>query len=56
MNEEILKSLDEAFSLISSIYVNENDVERMAAAKSKLRNAYSLVKMCGEKAENSDGR
>lgn len=50
-----MKSLDEAFSLISSISVKESDVERMAAAKSKLRNAYALVKMCGENKEKSDG-
>lgn len=50
MNEEILKSIDEAFNLISSIYVKEDDVERMAAAKIRLRNAYALVKE-----EMSDG-
>ena len=55
MNEEILKSIDEAFNLISSIYVKEDDVERMAAAKIRLRNAYVSVKACTEKEEKSDG-
>ena len=54
MNEEIMKSIDEAFRLISSIYVNEDDVERMAAAKSGLRNAYTLAKASVEE-EKSDG-
>ena len=55
MNEEILKSIDEAFRLISSIYVKEDDVEVMAAAKLRLRNAYASVKACAEKEEKSDG-
>ena len=54
MNEEILKSIDEAFNLISSIYVKEDDVERMAAAKIRLRNAYTLAKAYAEE-EKADG-
>jgi len=35
--EEIKKAIDEAFRLVSSIYVRQNDVEVMAAAKAHLR-------------------
>ena len=53
MNEEILKSIDEAFNLISSIYVRQNDVEVMAMAKAHLREAYKAAG--GKKEEKSDG-
>jgi hypothetical protein len=40
---EAQKHLDEAFRLLSTISVKGDDVESMAAAKSKLRVAYSLI-------------
>ena len=52
MNEEVMEKIDEAFRLISSIYVRQNDVEVMAMAKAHLREAY---KAAGAK-EKSDGR
>ena len=54
MNEEVMEKIDEAFRLISSIYVRENDVEVMAMAKAHLREAY---KAAGAKEkEETDGR
>lgn len=51
--EDIKKKIDEAFRLISSIYVSQNDVEVMATAKVKLRQVYAAI----EKMEaRTDGR
>ena len=53
MNEEVMEKIDEAFRLISSIYVRQNDVEVMAMAKAHLREAY---KAAGTKEkEETDG-
>ena len=46
--EEIMKAIDEAFRLISSIYVRQNDVEVMAMAKARLREAYSAAEVQGK--------
>ena len=46
--EEIMKKIDEAFRLISSIAVKGNDVEVMALAKTRLREAYSAAENHGE--------
>lgn len=54
MNEEIMKAIDEAFRLISSIYVRQNDVEIMAMAKAKLRAAYAAAEVLGK--EEGDGQ
>lgn len=51
---EIMKSINEAFRLISSIYVRENDVEVMAAAKAHLREAYKAAEAKGK--EGADGQ
>ena len=53
MNEEVIEKIEEAFRLISSIYVRQNDVEVMAMAKAHLREAYKAAG--GKKEEKSDG-
>ena len=50
--EEIMKRIDEAFRLISSIPVKGNDVEVMAMAKSKLREAYGHAERIGKEDAN----
>ena len=50
----IQKELDQAFSLLSAISVNGENVDRMAMAKQHLRAAFKLA---GEKKEaEADGR
>ena len=49
--EEIMRKIDDAFRLISSIAVKGNDVEIMALARQELRSVYNLMK---EK-EDNDG-
>ena len=41
--EEIMKAINDAFRLISGIAVKGSDVEMMAMAKAKLREAYSAA-------------
>ena len=53
MNEEVMDKIDEAFRLISSIYVRQNDVEVMALAKAHLREAYKAAG--AEKEAKADG-
>lgn len=58
--ENILKELDMAFSLISSIPVSGEAVDTMAVARQKLRGVYAeLKKLSAEKetkeAEQTDG-
>ena len=53
MNEEVMDKIDEAFRLISSICVRQNDVEVMAMAKAHLREAYKAAG--ANKEEMSDG-
>lgn len=52
--EEIMKKIDEAFRLISGIAVKGNDVEVMALAKAKLREAYNAAEVKGK--EERDGQ
>ncbi|MBQ3989526.1 MAG: hypothetical protein II630_01680 [Bacteroidales bacterium] len=41
---EAKKELDTAYALLSKIFVNENNVELMAAAKAAIRRAYDSLK------------
>lgn len=50
--EELKKALETAFTAVSSISVQGDDVERMAIARENLRNAYRFVK---EKSEEKKG-
>lgn len=47
--DEILKEIDAAFQLISSIPVTNDSVDKMAVARSKLRNAYAQLTEMNEK-------
>ena len=58
MNEKLKKEIDTAFGLISTLLVNGDAVDAVAAAKAALRRAYALVSDSDEtetKEENSDG-
>ena len=58
MNEKLKKEIDTAFGLISTLLVNGDAVDAVAAAKAALRRAYALVSDSEEtatKEENSDG-
>ena len=57
--EKLLKELDIAFSLISSVPVSGENVDVMAAARNKLRGVYAELKKLSEnakkEAEQTDG-
>ena len=58
MNEKLKKEIDTAFGLISTLLVNGDAVDAIAAAKAALRRAYALVSDSEENAtkeEKSDG-
>ena len=48
-----MKTLDAAFRLLSTISVRGDDVESMAAAKSKLRQAYAMLEQQENEAEKN---
>lgn len=52
VEEEIAKTLDAAFLLLSSIPVRGDSVDVMADVRAKLRYAYQLTKTDKEEAEN----
>lgn len=52
--ENLLKELDIAFSLISSIPVSGEAVDVMAAARNKLRGVYAELKKLGAEAETKE--
>lgn len=54
--DEIIKKLDEAYSLMSDIFVRRNDVELMATAKLRLVEACRLAEKKAKEAEKSDGQ
>ena len=58
MNEELKNEIDTALGLISTLLVNGDAVDAVAAAKAALRRAYALVSDSEEtatKEENSNG-
>lgn len=52
--EEIKRNIDEAYRLISSIPVQGEAVDLMAAARAKLRKAYASIEQMGKEV-NRDG-
>ena len=59
MNEKLKKEIDTAFGLISTLLVNGDAVDAVAAAKAALRRAYALLSDSdtknATKEENNDG-
>lgn len=51
---EVKKQIDEAFKLISTIPVSQDNVEVMAAAKAKLRAAYAELNKQEELSKQED--
>lgn len=50
--EELRKSLDRAYGILSTIPVTGDAVEKMAAARAELRKAYSLAREAAKEAPN----
>ena len=53
--EQILKNLDSAFRMISSIPVTGEHVDIMAAARNNLRKAYAEIEKLNTKEETENG-
>lgn len=51
--DEVKKELDEIYRMISSIPVQGEAVELMAAARAKLRKAYASIEQMGKEVKNN---
>lgn len=52
--EKLLKELDTAFGLISSVPVSGENVDVMAAARNKLRGVYAELKKLSKEVETKE--
>lgn len=50
--ETIKKHMTKCFEILKTIFVKEDDVERMAAAKQELRLAYAALEKAQHKEQN----